>query len=428
MALGHVDFEQQEFGAAGALSGDLAMQQAYLSGDAYLAFAKQAGAAPSDATKETHKAERERFKVAALSVQYGMGAASLARRLDESPARGRELINLHRQTYPRYWKWSDGVEMAAMLSGRLQATLGWTIHHVANSNPRSVRNFPLQANGSEMLRIALIDATEQGISVCAPIHDAVLIEAPEDRIDQAVAAMQESMAKASAVVLGGFRLRTSATIIRHPNRFMDPRGERFWHTVLDLIGDLTPIIGNTPTPITGEPKPLSPVIPPSSILLCSLISSNKEGPRDGLGEIPPTAGTGHATDDQKEAASGLQRSIPLRTDSVAVVNDGNGPAGSSIGSQPDPVAGSSHNQKANGATESGPVEGLQDLTSSGQASAASSGSGGTGHDQSAARSVPGSHDPELADMEAEAAAVQAEGCEMHTLDELTALRQTLTFP
>ncbi|MBX7132154.1 MAG: hypothetical protein K1X67_05675, partial [Fimbriimonadaceae bacterium] len=45
-ALAYVDWSQQEFGIAGALSGDLAMQEAYRSGDPYLAFAIQAGAAP----------------------------------------------------------------------------------------------------------------------------------------------------------------------------------------------------------------------------------------------------------------------------------------------------------------------------------------------------------------------------------------------
>jgi DNA polymerase I len=60
------------------LSGDLAMQAAYRSGDPYLAFAKQAGAVPSDATKRTHGPTRELFKQCALAVQYGMEAESLA--------------------------------------------------------------------------------------------------------------------------------------------------------------------------------------------------------------------------------------------------------------------------------------------------------------------------------------------------------------
>ena len=54
------------------------------------------------------------------------------------------------------------------------------------TNPRSLRNFPMQANGAEMLRIACILGTERGIEVCAPVHDAVLIAAPVERIDAEV--------------------------------------------------------------------------------------------------------------------------------------------------------------------------------------------------------------------------------------------------
>jgi hypothetical protein len=46
--IAYVDWSQQEFGIAAALSGDAAMQAAYQSGDCYLAFAKQAGLVPQD--------------------------------------------------------------------------------------------------------------------------------------------------------------------------------------------------------------------------------------------------------------------------------------------------------------------------------------------------------------------------------------------
>ena len=52
------------------------MMEAYTSGDPYLEFAKQAGAVPSDATKESHRNEREQFKACVLAVQYGVGEAS----------------------------------------------------------------------------------------------------------------------------------------------------------------------------------------------------------------------------------------------------------------------------------------------------------------------------------------------------------------
>jgi hypothetical protein len=58
---------------AAVLSGDIAMQEAYLSGDPYLRFGQQAGAIPPDGTKDTHKALRDLYKTCVLGVQYGMG-------------------------------------------------------------------------------------------------------------------------------------------------------------------------------------------------------------------------------------------------------------------------------------------------------------------------------------------------------------------
>src|SRR5258707_9612762 len=72
-AVAYIDWQQQEFGIAAALSGDVNMQKAYRSGDPYLAFAKLSGAVPADATKETHEAERDLYKACVLAVQYGMG-------------------------------------------------------------------------------------------------------------------------------------------------------------------------------------------------------------------------------------------------------------------------------------------------------------------------------------------------------------------
>src|SRR3954469_3403663 len=97
-----------------------------------------------------------------------------------------------------------------MLLNRLHTVFGWTIRVGPDANPRSLRNFPCQANGAEMLRLACCLATEGGISVCAPIHDALLVEAPVHSIRDVVARTQGVMAEASEVVLGGFRLRTEA--------------------------------------------------------------------------------------------------------------------------------------------------------------------------------------------------------------------------
>jgi DNA polymerase family A len=233
--IAYVDWEQQEFGVAAALSGDVRMSEAYRSGDPYLAFAKQAGAAPIDATKATHKAVRDQFKACVLAVQYGMGADALAARIGQPPIRARELLRLHRETYRIFWRWSDAAVDHAMLTGSLHTVFGWRVQVPTISNHRSLRNFPMQANGAEMLRLACCLGTERGIEICAPIHDAVLICAPLDRLYTDVARMQEAMREASRIVLAGFELRTDALVFLHPNRFMDERGTVMWWRVMTLL-------------------------------------------------------------------------------------------------------------------------------------------------------------------------------------------------
>jgi DNA polymerase-1 len=234
-AVVYVDWKQQEFGIAAALSGDAAMQAAYLSGDPYLAFAKQAHAVPADANKATHGPQRELCKQCVLAVQYGMEERSLAARIGQPPIVARDLLRAHRETYRTFWRWSDAAVDTAMLSGSLHTVFGWHVHVGENPNPRSLRNFPMQANGAEMLRLACCLATERGIEVCAPIHDAVLIYASLDRLKTDIAAMRAAMAEASRIVLGGFELGTDVSVTRWPARYMDSRGKTMWARVTELL-------------------------------------------------------------------------------------------------------------------------------------------------------------------------------------------------
>ena len=139
---------------------------------------------------------------------------------------------------PDVLAWSQAAVDHAMLRGWLQTVFGWRVHVGPDANPRSLANFPMQANGAEMLRLACCLATERGIRVCAPIHDALLVEGPADEIETVVADTQAAMREASEVVLDGFALRTDATIVRHPDRYSDPRGERMWGVVHGILDSL----------------------------------------------------------------------------------------------------------------------------------------------------------------------------------------------
>jgi hypothetical protein len=236
----YIDWAQQEIGIAAALANDENLKQAYDSGDPYLEFAKQSGLAPAGATKATHKKERDCAKLCVLAVQYGMGAESLAERLNEPVPVGKDLLDKHLRTYRVYYKWQEELGNRAQLTGTISTVYGWTMHVTGATKSRTILNFPMQANGAEMMRLACLYGLERGIKICATVHDALLIEAPLDVFDDHVERMREAMSDASATLLDGFRLRTSVDAFRYPERFMDERGEQMFGKVMELLNALLP--------------------------------------------------------------------------------------------------------------------------------------------------------------------------------------------
>jgi hypothetical protein len=143
-----------------------------------------------------------------------------------------------------------------MLHGKLWTTFGWQIQVNDKHQARSLRNFPMQANGAEMLRLACIFGSERGIKICAPIHDALLIEAKTQELPDVVVLMEDCMREASRIVLDGFELRTEAKIIPSPDRYFDPRCEKMWQ-VVNEISEEAGIC-------TTAQEPMQPCIPVNS--------------------------------------------------------------------------------------------------------------------------------------------------------------------
>jgi DNA polymerase I len=213
----------------------------YQSGDPYLSFAKAVGAIPSWGSKRTHGDIRDKYKFMLLASQYGMSTETLAARLSLSTFEAHETLDQHREQFSQYWRWSDDWVQHALQSGIMRTAFGWTCRTgVTEFNERSIRNWPIQSAGAEILRIACILAARHGIRLLAPIHDAVLIESSIEQIDTDVKLMREIMRRASRLVLnsttgGSHELRTDYTIIRYPDRYSDKRGASIWEGVMRLL-------------------------------------------------------------------------------------------------------------------------------------------------------------------------------------------------
>ena len=105
-------------------------------------------------------------------------------------------------------------------------------------NPRTVRNFPIQSAGSEILHVLVVLAERRGLKIIAPVHDAVMVEADVADADDASVALDRAMRDASAVLLKGYELPTDQQIVRPGEHFTDKRGAQMWGTVSRLVDRL----------------------------------------------------------------------------------------------------------------------------------------------------------------------------------------------
>ena len=237
-SIAYLDWKSQEIAVAAARSGDEAMWAAYTSGDPYMAFAIQAGLAPVGATKTSHKTIRNQCKAIVLGVQYGMTANGMARGSGLLEVEAQDLIRRHRETYSVFWAWAERNASAALFGLPLQTCFGWKIQVGLGTDPkeRTFLNWPMQANAAEMLRLACCLATEAGLKICAPIHDALLIEAPTDQIYRDIELLRSIMEQASEAVLGPGKIcGVDVHVVHYPDRYEDERGIEMWTRVSDLL-------------------------------------------------------------------------------------------------------------------------------------------------------------------------------------------------
>ncbi len=236
-ALLYCDWSGQEYGEAAYFSDDPKMIADYANDDPYLGFAKRIKLAPEYATKQSHSELRTKLKVAAgLGVLYGAGAPTVARAGNMTESQSERVLREHRYTYPQFWRWREQVINHARLAGELRTCLGWKWSVCGDDSTNSISNWMMQAHGADMLRVACCLAVERGIEVCTPVHDALLVLAPIDAIEDVKNATVACMEEASSMVLGGPKLKVGVDApIIYPNHFSDSRGVEMWEKLHGIL-------------------------------------------------------------------------------------------------------------------------------------------------------------------------------------------------
>jgi DNA polymerase I len=249
-AISYLDYSAAEILIAAVLSGDQNLLGDYLSGDPYTNCAVRMGLALAGSTKETIGRLRDVMKIWLLSTLYGASPKSLQDKLANSTLhQAEEFVRQNRASYAHYWQWSDRWAQIFMYETGVESTVfGWQHHRDASERTDDYlfsearnrsQNFPMQATCAEILRWACVLATDNGITIHAPVHDAVLIGVPDKEIEEVVTRMREYMISASNLVLGVEMRVPVPAIIRFPDRIRDPRGAKVWDEMMQRLQGLS---------------------------------------------------------------------------------------------------------------------------------------------------------------------------------------------
>ena len=234
----YLDWRTQEVGIAAALSGDPALLADYAAGDIYHALARMCGLTDDPDPvhwKQINRAQRDRMKPLQLGINYGMGVPSLARGLDRHPLIASEIIERHKRRYPVFWQWHADVVRAAMLNRRIESVFGWPLHLSTSPNQRTLYNFPMQAGGAEMLRLATMRLCDAGIIPIMLIHDGILLEETDpEKIEHA----KEIMRGAGRDTCNGLEIGVDVDqLLENGARYRDkrPMAQQMWATMMDVL-------------------------------------------------------------------------------------------------------------------------------------------------------------------------------------------------
>jgi len=240
--LAYIDYSSQEPAIQGYLSGDENLIAAYKSGDIYIHTAKLAGAVPENATKKTHPEERNKWKVIVLATSYGMGARSIAEKLKLYTDEAAALLKKFKKIYSKYFSYIDDRMHTLGRDLKIETVFGCTRHltKYKRTTNNSWRNFPIQANGAEILRSAIHKLHKHNIKICATIHDALLIEVPYPEHKQQIQLAQNLMTEAAIDVVGG-RIETDVKIIDQRGFIQDKEPQKIFNEVMTVVEtDTTP--------------------------------------------------------------------------------------------------------------------------------------------------------------------------------------------
>ena len=209
-APGHVlvdaDYSQIELRLLAHISGDTAMQQAFLSGeDFHTVTAARVFHVPQD--QVTHQM-RSRAKAVNFGIVYGISAFSLSQDIGVTVQEAKEYMDRYFATYTGVRQYMEQVVSQARERGYVETL--WHRRRAlpelksSNFNMRSfgervALNMPIQGTAADIIKLAMVRVhrrlAAEGLAarLIMQVHDELIVECPEEEAPRVEALLQQEM-------------------------------------------------------------------------------------------------------------------------------------------------------------------------------------------------------------------------------------------
>ena len=254
-----LDAHSEEVAIAAALYNDENKREVYRSADVYMKYAQLAGAYPKDKpilTEDERESEkwfkeegwtqvRKIYKGGFLGMQFGMGGASLERRVRLSlPEEKRDeifegwgdsFVDSYRSLFSNETECVTKVRQA--YSNQKKGVMlqdGWRLGP-DDPNILSVSNFPVQGTGSVILRRCCELCDAEGIQIYATLHDAISFTGKLENMEREIDTARECFRKAAEDILGeNLMVIGNPEIIKHDENWIhDPSVPGTWNSMAE---------------------------------------------------------------------------------------------------------------------------------------------------------------------------------------------------
>ena len=204
------DYSQIELRIMAHLSGDKGLLDAFAQGkDIHRATAAEImGVDESEVTSE----QRRHAKAVNFGLIYGMSAFGLARQIEVSRQEAQSYINTYFERYPGVREYMDRTREQAAANGYVETLFGRRLHlpeiNARNgmrrqAAERAAINAPMQGTAADIIKRAMLkmqdwlDTEGTDVRMIMQVHDELIFEVPEAKVDEVSAKIREIMESAA---------------------------------------------------------------------------------------------------------------------------------------------------------------------------------------------------------------------------------------